>query len=153
MDISDLDGCLAAASAGELGTWLTEFLLHGANPNPALAEELALGPDRLFLDPVPVPLDRVRRTTGPDAGDLLAVDPDLWEAKVAMLATAVQSGWNPQPLLVMSLTPDTMLVRDGNYRLEALRRAGRGVHHVIFLFPDGDGAGDLVGPADLGRST
>lgn len=114
----------AAAERDELSAWVAEFLASPGSDNAALAEILS-DPPRSWLTPIQLPIDQLHRLAGPgDQPVLFAWDEEDWRDDVDDLATRVEEGWEPPPVIV-SWKRGHLVLEDGNHRVEALRRADR----------------------------
>ena len=121
-----VDGARAAAERDELADWVRDFLASPGSDNPVLGDVLT---DRLdwWTGPLLLPLDQLHRLAGPpDDPVLCPVDETYWDDRVDDMAQRIaDDGWEPAPVVV-SFHPDgSLMVEDGNHRIESLRRAGR----------------------------
>ena len=124
-DRFSVDAARAAADRGELPAWVSGFLSSPGSDNALLAAELS---DRLeyWVGPLELPLSRLQRLAGPPEDPVLcAVDDDYWDDRVDDLADRIdEDDWEPAPIIV-AYRDGTLVVEDGNHRLESLRRTGR----------------------------
>ena len=132
-----LETARAASERGALGEWVAEFLASPGSDNEVLAEMLTT-PDRCWLGPVEVPIDRLHRLAGPaDAPVLCPVDEDYWDDRVDDMEEKVEDGWEPPPVIVTA-RDDQLVLEDGNHRVESLRHAGEDTAWAIIGFADAD---------------
>jgi hypothetical protein len=132
-----VESARAASERDALGEWVAEFLASPGSDNAALAEKLA-APDRCWLGPVEVPIDKLHRLAGPpDAPVLCPVDEDYWDDRVDVMEEKVEDGWEPPPVIV-TVRGDQLVLEDGNHRVESLRRAGEDTAWAIIGFADTD---------------
>jgi hypothetical protein len=130
-----IDTAQAAAERDRLGEWVADFLASPGSDNAELAEILSR-PPRWWLGPVELPLDQLQRLVGPPGAPVLeTVEEDEWRDDVEDLARKVEEGHEPPPVVV-SYRDDELVVEDGNHRIEALRRAGRGAAWAVVGFED-----------------
>jgi hypothetical protein len=124
-----------AADRGDLATWVAHFLASPGSDNAALAEILAERPDN-WTGPVQIPLDRLNRLAGPPGAPVLEeVEEHEWRDDVEDLKERVEEGWEPPPLIV-TCRDGSLLVEDGNHRIEGMRRAGVDEAWSIVNFED-----------------
>lgn len=124
-----------AAERGDLATWVAHFLASPGSDNAALAEILAERPDN-WTGPVQIPLDRLNRLAGPPGAPVLEeVEEHEWRDDVEDLKERVEEGWEPPPLIV-TCRDGSLLVEDGNHRIEGMRRAGVDEAWSIVNFED-----------------
>lgn len=112
-----------AAERGELGGWVAEFLASPGSDNEVLAAKLT-EPPRHWLGPVRLPIQRLHRFAGPPGHPVLRVaKEDEWRDDVEQIAELAEDGSELPPVIV-TYRDGTLLVEDGNHRVEGLRRAG-----------------------------
>src|SRR4051794_14419404 len=120
-----VDGARAAADGDDLRAWVRDFLASPGSDNPVLGNVLT---DRLvwWTGPMRLPLHSLERLAGPpDDPVLCPVDEDYWDDRVDDMARRIaDEGWEPPPVVV-SFQEGSLVVEDGNHRIESLRRAGR----------------------------
>lgn len=129
-----LSAALAAEERGEVGAWVQVFL-RGSGMNVGFADGLLLA-DRWWLL-FEFPLDLLGTCSGPDPHCDFPRNAERWETAVNGLVAAMESGWEPPPLIAEGTT---LIVRDGSHRYEALRRAGFDRYWTIFYFEKRRGA-------------
>jgi 8-oxo-dGTP diphosphatase len=122
-------GARWAAEQGLLEDWVHGFL-RGPGNNAGFADGLGQAP-RFWVGPVTWPLNQIPRTCGPEPGMRWAVPRETFEARVSRLIQAYSGPWDAPPLVV-EVTPEGLVLNDGNHRHEALVRAGRTSAPVIF---------------------
>jgi FMN phosphatase YigB (HAD superfamily) len=115
-------GAAEAAERDELALWVGEFLASRGSDNAVLAA--ALAQRRLWWQgPVRLPLEGLVRLAGPDDDATCPIDADEWDEDVGAMASSIEQGWEPPPLLVEH-RDGRLLLQDGNHRHEALVRSG-----------------------------
>jgi len=125
----------SAAAEDDLGDWVSRFLRSPGSDNAALAEILS-DPPRWWIGPVQVPLDQLHRLAGPSGHPVMEeVGEDEWRDDVDDLAGRIEDGLEPPPVVV-SHRDGTLVVEDGNHRIEALRRAGAHQAWAVVGFED-----------------
>ena len=130
-----VESARAASERDALGDWVAEFLASPGSDNEVLAEQLTT-PDRCWLGPVEVPINRLNRLAGPsDAPVLCPVDDDYWDDRVDDMEDKVEDGWEPPPVIVTA-QGDQLVLEDGNHRVESLRRAGEQTAWAVISFDD-----------------
>ena len=130
-----VESARAASERDALGDWVAEFLASPGSDNEVLAETLTT-PDRCWLGPVEVPINRLNRLAGPsDAPVLCPVDDDYWDDRVDDMEDKVEDGWEPPPVIVTA-QGDQLVLEDGNHRVESLRRAGEQTAWAVISFDD-----------------
>lgn len=111
-----------AASTGELGRWVADFLASDGSDNAELGEQLFEKYPQWF-GPIRIAFDRLHRLAGPpDQPTLERLDEDDLETVEAM-EESIDDGWTPPPF-VATWQGDHLMLEDGNHRVEGLRRAG-----------------------------
>ncbi len=128
----DLPTAQGFAAAGEIAAWVHAYLEHGAWANLALSDGLRRGP-RWWRGPVEVPLDRLIRCTGPEAGMEYPQPVDEWESRIRRIDKAFPTQQDMPPLLV-EYRAGVLSLRDGNHRHEAIRRKGWTTAWVIVWY-------------------
>ena len=126
-----------AAAEGRLPLWVGEFLASKGSDNATLAAGLATE-ERWWLGPVKLPIDELERQAGPEDDVVCPIEPEEWEGDVDEMASSLEEGWQPPPVLV-EVRGGELVLEDGNHRHEALRRAG--AEHV-WAVVWGDDPGD-----------
>lgn len=117
-----VESAQSAARADRLGEWVRAFLASDGSDNEELAEEL-VDTHSLWIGPVEIHLDRLRRLAGPPGQPTLErLDSDDL-ASVRAMDDSIDDGWTPPPF-VATWKGDHLSLEDGNHRAEALRRAG-----------------------------
>jgi hypothetical protein len=130
-----LESAQAAAARDQLGTWVADFLASPGSDNAELAALLSQSP-RWWIGPIRLPLDQLNRLVGPPGAPVLeTVEEDEWRDDVDDLASKVEDGHQPPPVIV-SYRDDELVVEDGNHRIEALRRAGESDAWAVVNFED-----------------
>ena len=117
-----LGSAFEAASNDRLALWVGEFLASRGSDNATLAAGLA-NDRHWWLGPVELPIDRLERLAGPEDDVVCPIEPEEWEDDVDDMASSLEEGWQPPPVLVQHKDGHFFL-EDGNHRHEALRRAG-----------------------------
>ncbi len=124
----------SAAQAGELATWVADFLASDGSDNADLGEQL-IAQYPIWSGPVELPLDQLRRLAGPpDQPTLEELDDDDLDSVEAM-QESIGDGWRPPPFVV-TWKQDHLALEDGNHRAEALRRAGHDGYWCVVGFAD-----------------
>jgi hypothetical protein len=123
-----LAAAVAADERGELGEWVQAFL-RGPGQNAAFADGLSLA-ERWWLL-FDYPLGLLSTCSGPDPSFEFPRDPERWEVAVESMAGEIKRGWQPPPLIASG---ESLIVRDGSHRYEALRRAGFERYWTIFYW-------------------
>ena len=104
---------------GKIEEWIHLFL-NSVGDNKALSEGLNLQ-KRFWLGPILISLDNLKRCTGPEP-DMEYVDSDeAWEKHIIKFQQLINDGWDMPPLIAEN-TKGKLIIRDGNHRLEAMRR-------------------------------
>jgi len=112
-----------ASRAGRLADWVRGFLASPGSDNADLADLLDRRLDH-WVGPVLLPFDHLHRLAGPpDQPVLCPIDDDEWRDDVEDLAEQVDEGWEPPPMVV-SWKHGSLVLEDGNHRVEGMRRAG-----------------------------
>jgi hypothetical protein len=127
-----------AARRDRLGQWVDEFLRSPGSDNAALAELLAERP-RYWTGPVLVPLRQLNRLAGPpDHPVLCPVEDDEWRDDVDELADDIEEEGVEPPPMIVSFRDESLVLEDGNHRVEALRRAGEHEAWAVISFESTD---------------
>jgi hypothetical protein len=141
----------AAAAEDDLGDWVARFLRSPGSDNAPLAELLS-DPPRWWIGPVQVPLDQLHRLAGPSGHPVMEeVEDDEWRDDVEDLAGRIDDGLEPPPVVVSHRDNDTLVVEDGNHRIEALRRAGAHDAWAVIGFEDVDSRDRFVARSEQAR--
>ena len=111
-----------AAADGRLPLWVGEFLASRGSDNATLAAGLATE-ERWWFGPVQLSIDELERQAGPEDDVECPIEPEEWEGDVDEMASSLEEGWQPPPVLV-EVRDGQLVLEDGNHRHEALRRAG-----------------------------
>ena len=126
------DGTLTAARAfaaeDRLAEWIHAYLCSDGHNKP-FSDGLKLT-ERFYIGPLEMPLSLFRRCCGPEESMQWKVHPEVFEAHVASLETAVRERADLPPLIVQ-FTEDGFTLNDGNHRFEAFRRCGVERYAVI----------------------
>lgn len=130
-----------AAETDSMAIWVGEFLASRGSDNAELAAALANRP-HWWVGPVCLPIDRLEPLAGPDDDVLVPVEPEAWEGDVGEMASSLEEGWEPPPVLVEH-QDGKLLLQDGNHRHEALRRAGA-THVWAVIWCDDEAEGDRL---------
>jgi len=111
-----------AAEAGDLETWVHDYLRNSPGPNLGLSEGLRRS-RRWWLGPILLPLTDVERVCGPEPHMEFRVAEEAWEAKITSLSAGIQ---DPAvlPPFICEYRGGALSLRDGSHRCEALRRLG-----------------------------
>jgi hypothetical protein len=118
----NLAAARAAADAGQLAEWIDGYLRTGEWINLGLADGLHLAP-RWWSGPLKISLDRLARACGPEPEMPYRMPIDSWNQRVTRIVDSLDAAEDLPPLIAQ-FTDDTLYLRDGNHRHEALRRAG-----------------------------
>lgn len=135
-DVS-IDAARRAAEAGELGSFVADFLATPGSDNAQLGRELA---DEVvaWRGPVRLPFDLLNRLAGPaDQPTLGRLGDDDIDTVEAMRESVHDDDWEPAPLVV-TFDGDHLELEDGNHRVEALRRAGHDAYWSVIGFRSED---------------
>jgi FMN phosphatase YigB (HAD superfamily) len=125
----------AAESDEDMARWVGDFLASRGSDNATLASGLAQRP-HWWAGPLRIPVDDLVRLAGPEGDDVLCpVEPDEWEQDVDDMASHLDDGWEPPPLIAQ-FDRGQLLLQDGNHRYEALVRSGEREAWVIVWFDD-----------------
>lgn len=129
------EGVRAAAERDELMDWVVDFLGSPDSDNAALGTSLRQE-GLTWAGPIRVPIDELVRLAGPsDHPVLQPLDDDEWRDDVDELASDIEAGAGPPPVIVV-FRDDQLVLEDGNHRVEALRRAGRDDAWAVIGFED-----------------
>jgi hypothetical protein len=124
-----------AAERDQLDDWVEDFLSSPGSDNAPLGEEL-VRKRRWWSGPVLLPIDQLARLAGPaDHPVVQPVDEDDWRDDVRDMASKIEGGWEPPPVVV-TCRGDQYVLEDGNHRVEALRQAGRDEAWSVVGFDD-----------------
>jgi hypothetical protein len=116
------------ACTGDVEQWVHQFL-NGAGDNAALSKGLKLQ-QRYWAGPTLISLEELNRCCGPEESMEYIIPSDYWEVEIKNFRELIRSGWEIPPLIAEH--KNTILsVRDGNHRLEAMRREGYSAYWVI----------------------
>lgn len=141
----------AAAAEDDLGAWVAHFLASPGSDNAALAALLSEEP-RWWIGPVEVPLDQLHRLAGPSGHPVMEeVEDHEWRSDVEDLAGRIEDGLEPPPVVVTHRRNGTLVVEDGNHRIEALRRAGAHRAWAVVGFADVDSRDRFVARSEQAR--
>jgi len=77
-----------------------------------------------------VKLDKLEPCCGPDEDMEYVLDHEQWEERINKFQNMIRSGWDIPPLIA-SNDKGILSLRDGNHRLEAMRREGIEEYWVI----------------------
>jgi FMN phosphatase YigB (HAD superfamily) len=125
----------AAGSDEDMARWVGDFLASRGSDNATLASGLAQRP-HWWAGPLRVRVDDLVRLAGPEGDDVLCpVEPEEWEHDVDDMASHLDDGWEPPPLIAQ-FDRGRLLLQDGNHRYEALVRSGEREAWVIVWFDD-----------------
>lgn len=123
-----LQGALAAAAEGRIEEWVHEFL-HTVGNNKALSEGLMLQ-KRYWVGPLRLCLDELVRCAGLGSDMEYQMEPVRYEQHITGMVESIKGGWEPPPLIA-TYQGESLSVRDGNHRYEALLRCGITDYWVI----------------------
>jgi len=121
MDPFSLESARELGREGRAEDWIHMFLLGPGNNN-ALSDGLKKAP-RYWIGPVEIPLDRLYRCCGPEAGMEYPEDVELWAKRLQDLSSFLRSGRTVPPLIA-EYRSGRLNVRDGGHRLGAFESLG-----------------------------
>jgi hypothetical protein len=113
-----LEGAKKAAAHGSLHMWLQCFLRSPEGLNTSLADYLE-STLHAYEGPTLLELSKLHRIAGPEPGLRWPWPRQEWEADVVSKVRALQTGWEPPPLIADATSYG---LSDGNRRFEALVR-------------------------------
>ena len=116
------------SNKGAIEEWVHLFLTT-VGDNQALSDGLKLE-KRYWVGPILIGLDRLKRCMGLEPYMEFVDSLENWEKHITRFQKLINDGWNMPPLIVQHMRGE-LSVRDGNHRLEALRRAGYDKFWVI----------------------
>ena len=109
------------SSKGSIEEWVHLFLTT-VGGNQGLSDGLKLQ-KRYWVGPIIIKLDKLKRCMGPEPYMEYVDSVENWEKHILRFQKLVKDGWDMPPLIVQNINGD-LSVRDGNHRLEAMRREG-----------------------------
>jgi hypothetical protein len=113
---------LAAAKSEQLEDWIRSYLRTGDWINLGLANGLQLQ-KRWWLGPILVNISELTRVCGPEPEMEYHIPLEHWNQKITQLANSFSDVMLIPPLIAEYRSGDLSL-RNGNHRLEAMRRKG-----------------------------
>jgi hypothetical protein len=116
------------SNKGAIEEWVHSFLTT-VGDNQALSDGLKLE-KRYWVGPILIKLDRLKRCMGPEQYMEFVDSVENWEKHIQKFQKLVKDRWDMPPLIVQNINGE-LSVRDGNHRLEALRREGYDEFWVI----------------------
>lgn len=128
-----LETAIEAHQNGKLSQWLQDYL-RGEGGNKELADYLVKekSPTVSFVE---FPLNRLKRSTGPEKEMVYVEAPEVWEKRVSSLVEKIEEG-NKLPPLIVTDFGNPLSLSDGNHTHEALRRCGYDKYWTVFFFRD-----------------
>ena len=92
---------------------------------------------RYWIGPTRVPLSRLVRCCGPENDMEYIFSEESFKEKTDRMESSLENGWEPPPLII-EFSQGKWIIRDGNHRYEALRRAGIEQYWVVgwFTYPE-----------------
>ena len=134
----------SAFNEGKIDKCVQGFLRNEGG-NSCMADDLQLraqGRGIYWIGPLEFPLVELTRCTGPEAQMDYVEPEESWENRVGALEEKIKSGWTTPVMIVNPRPFPSLSIRDGAHRHEALLRAGKKTHGVLFWF---DSKNDLQG--------
>lgn len=114
-----LKEALEFASKGNIEEWIHLFLNSEGN-NKGLSDGLKLQ-KRFWVGPIEVSIDDLKRCCGPEPDMEYFNSLEDWEKRINNLQRLIKEGWDMPPLIVEN-TDGKPTIRDGNHRIEAMKR-------------------------------
>lgn len=115
--------------AGRLEGWVLAYLESEDGHNLPFAQGLRREP-RVYLGPLPLPLDRLERCSGPEPDMKFPAQPQDFENRVVAMAAFLGAGGELPPVVV-NAAGGRFIVNDGSHRVAAYQRLGRKSCHAI----------------------
>ena len=93
-----------------------------------------------------LPVDQLHRLAARPTPRCCAVDEDHWRDDVEEMAERIEDRCQPPPVIV-SHRGGQLVLEDGNYRVEGLRRAGKDHAWAVIAFDDPGERDGFVAPS------
>lgn len=107
------------STKGKIEEWVHLFL-NSIGDNKPLSDGLKLE-KRFWLGPIAISINDLNRCCGPESNMEYFNSDDSWDKEIKKFQKLIKDEWDMPPLIAENIRGE-LIIRDGNHRLEAMKR-------------------------------